>query len=1180
MEGNRKTDKAGLAKPHGSRLTIGLLIGRLGDQRYQAHVWPGVADVAEEQDVNLICFVGGALRAPHEFDAQRNVAYDLASPENVDGLVTMSGSLGQFIGPERLRHFYERYHPLPMVSIAMALNGIPSVLVDNQAGMRDAITHLIEAHGFGRIAFICGPEASPEAEQRYQTYTEVLAEHGLPLDPDLVAPGNFLSPSGEEAIRLLLDERRAGFEAVVSANDEMALGALAALRERGMRVPEDVSVVGFDDIEEARFVAPPLATIRQPLYEQGRRAAEMLLALLAGEDVPEQVTLPTEFVTRRSCGCLSQPASRAAMALATWTGEALEATSAQRERILSEMGEAAGASAAGIDSGWAERLLDAFTATLKDQPRGAFLPTLDEILRQVGAEGGDVMRWHRVLSVLHHHAPPSLADGEDLSSADDLWQQARTLIEEMAQWAQAHRRIQAERRAFEFTTRISEPLMTAFDVAGLTDVVARRMPQMGIRSCYLSLYEQPAEGEREIPTAWSRLILAYDKNGRIGLEPGGRRFPSRQLVPDDILSRDRRYAIVLEPLHFRDENQFGFVVFEPLRPKAGALREALIRQISTALKGALLMQERRRAEEALRDHTERLETLRGIDRAIIRAQSPEEIAHTALRCIRRLVPCLGAAVVTLNSAAHEATILAVDIDGEPGTWETEMRFPLERLGDAAQTFEKLGRGEFCVTEEDLSHPWVPREIQNLGAKGMRAVLSAPLVFQETLIGLLVLGVEKAKALNNEHIEIVREVADQLAVAIQNARLLEAEHRRSVELEALHQASLHLTSSLEQQPVLEAIIEHALKLASADSAHIFLYDGKLLTFGAAAWASGLQREPHAAPRPEGLTYTVARTGEPIVIPDVDAAPLFQDRQWGGAVAGLPLHSGGEVCGVMNIAFEKPHAFGENELNVLGLLADQAAIAIQNARLHQQVRQHADELAEALTRQKELDHLKDEFIQNVSHELRSPLALIRSYAELLADGELGELQSEQQKPLSTIVRRSRMLSDLVEDITLILEAETRPLERVPVLLDEVARAATEDFCVPADQAGLRLRVEIAPGLPPVSSSLIYLRRVLDNLLSNAIKFTPPGGTVTVRAWQEGRQVVLQVRDTGIGIPPDQLERIFERFYQVDGSIRRRYGGVGLGLALVKEIVDLHGGHVTVESQVGEGSAFTVTLPICER
>ncbi len=201
-------NNAGESKTHHSRPTIGLLIGRLGDVGYAAKVWPGVADVARERDVNLICFVGGALQAAHEFDSQRNVAYDLASPDKLDGLIAMSGSIGQFIGPEKLKRFYERYGDLPMVSIAMALEGIPSVLVDNKTGLRKAVTHLIETHKLQRIAFIRGPETNPEAEERYHTYIDVLAEHGIPFDPDLIVQGNFLTPAGAGAIRLLLDERK------------------------------------------------------------------------------------------------------------------------------------------------------------------------------------------------------------------------------------------------------------------------------------------------------------------------------------------------------------------------------------------------------------------------------------------------------------------------------------------------------------------------------------------------------------------------------------------------------------------------------------------------------------------------------------------------------------------------------------------------------------------------------------------------------------------------------------------------------------------------------------------------------------------------------------------------------------------------------------------------------------
>jgi signal transduction histidine kinase len=188
----------------------------------------------------------------------------------------------------------------------------------------------------------------------------------------------------------------------------------------------------------------------------------------------------------------------------------------------------------------------------------------------------------------------------------------------------------------------------------------------------------------------------------------------------------------------------------------------------------------------------------------------------------------------------------------------------------------------------------------------------------------------------------------------------------------------------------------------------------------------------------------------------------------------------------------------------------------------------------------------------------------------------LTAEQRGPIESIVRQSQMLTALVQDITLILATEAQTLRREPVSMDELVRAMVVDFRLPAERAGLTLQLEIGPDIPPVSGAPIYLRRVVDNLLDNAIKFTLAGGTVTVRLQCPGDQVTLQVADTGIGIPLEEQKHIFERFYQVDGTARRRHGGAGLGLALVKEIVDAYGGAVDVESRLGEGSTFTIMLP----
>jgi len=573
------------------RPTVGLLTTEIFYPLYYRLLWSGVADAVQELDANLLCFPGGMLRDPEGFRAQSNVIYDLVNAENVDGLVITSGNLSIPVGPEEMRDFCERYRPLPMVSIGLALGDIPSVMVDDSKGMRDVMVHLIEAHGYRRIAFIQGPEDHQEVRRRFRTYAEVLAEHGLSLDADLVVPGKFDRASGLEAVHLLLDERGAEFEAIVTLDDNTALGAMEALQARGMRVPGDVAVVGFDDaLDEVRFATPPLTTVRYPYYDLGRRAVEMVLAWLEGAQVPERVGVPTRLVVRQSCGCLDAAVMRAMAGPVVRTGVRPGADlAAQRQEIVSGMVQAARTPLVGVDQDWAEQLLDAFSVELEGRATGVFLRKLGEVLCQVVAAGGDVAVWQEVLSVLRCQALPCLG-GEMLSQAEDLWQRARLVIGEMARRVQAYQGWQAEQRA-RTLREIGEVLTTTLDVAELMDMLARHLPQLGVPSCFLSLYENPKS-----PADRSRLILAYDEQGRVQLEEGGRSFPSRQLVPDGMLPHDRRYSMVVEALYFR-EDQLGFALLEA-GPQEGIVCEALRGQISSALKGALLLEEALEARSA------------------------------------------------------------------------------------------------------------------------------------------------------------------------------------------------------------------------------------------------------------------------------------------------------------------------------------------------------------------------------------------------------------------------------------------------------------------------------------------------------------------------------------------------------------------------------------------------------
>ena len=296
--------------------------------------------------------------------------------------------------------------------------------------------------------------------------------------------------------------------------------------------------------------------------------------------------------------------------------------------------------------------------------------------------------------------------------------------------------------------------------------------------------------------------------------------------------------------------------------------------------------------------------------------------------------------------------------------------------------------------------------------------------------------------------------------------------------------------------------------------------------------------------------------------------------------VPLRTGKKDVGLLclNSVSERgqPIAISPSDLNLLSIMGGQIAIALENGRMYAMEQQRTAELARALEQQRELDRLKNQFIQNVSHELRTPLSMILGYAELLAAGDLGAVGERQQGPLDIIVQRSYALRDLIGNITAILENESRQHSLELVLLSSMVDEALVDFQVLADQAGLELCGDCARSVPPVLGDAEHLRRVVDNLIGNALKFTPAGGTVEVRLRSTNGTVLLEVADSGIGIDSSHIGRIFERFYQVDGTSRRTHGGCGLGLALVKEIVERHGGSVSVDNRLGEGSTFTVSLP----
>lgn len=461
---------------------------------------------------------------------------------------------------------------------------------------------------------------------------------------------------------------------------------------------------------------------------------------------------------------------------------------------------------------------------------------------------------------------------------------------------------------------------------------------------------------------------------------------------------------------------------------------------------------------------------------------------------------------------------------------------------------------------------------------IKSELCVPIIIGGTAMGVINTENSEPNAFTTADEQLLTTVAGTLGSALQRIRIHATERRRHAELEAVRQAALQFTSTLELDTLLKVILNQTLQLTTADNAHLFFYDGVRLTFGAALFReTGFHEKPLFEPRQDGLSYTVARSGQRIVIQDMRSHQMYADKNWEGSIIGIPLRLGDQVLGVMNVACNQPQAFSEDELNSLGLLADQAAIALANARLFEESLHKAQALAQAYAQQQEFDRMKVNFIQSVSGELRTPISVILGYAELLDGGDLGELNTDQQDAISVIARRARLLTKLLDNLTIILETESGEMrwERIDLgeLVEELLGEIRRDFT----QAHLKLTKRLEIGLPRVPGVRSHLRRSFENLLNNALKFTPDEGSVHVELTRADNYITFLVKDSGIGIAASDLDHIFERFYQVENASTRRMGGVGLGLSLVKQVAEAHRGMVGVESEPGKGSTFWIRLPI---
>jgi len=788
---------AAIIKPAGGRKTIAVLGAEL-TRSLGAEFMAGIMDSARIHDMNVVYCVGGKplARAAQEHESRSYGFYDLVKPGQFDGIL-LAADMGHGPSAEDLKNFSRIFAPTPVSSFSVQADGVSSFVADNEGGMRAMIRHLIEIHGYKRIAFIRGIQGHLESDQRFKAYREELKAHDIGFDERLVVEGDYTPEGGRAAVRTLLDERALRIQAIASSNDRMAFGAIEVLQQRGFQVPDGIAVTGFDDVTESQSMGVPLTTVHQSFFQAGKLAFEALIKRMNLEKMADVNIMPTQLVVRWSCGCLPENVKRAIV---------LPKEVAQTARLENKRDAAIRAlfGAAGIPENIREkaqyldvfgRTWDVFLASLGESDRSdAFLKMVQSMVEVLQRYGYDSTTWHNVISTFRKYALGGISSTSIMLRAENLFQQARLLVGELSQRAQTFRRLQFEQQE-EALSNLSLSMAPAMTLEGIGDALSKHFPILGLARWYVMFYSdvsEPGSISSTTPESY-RLLLQYDQN-EFQIPHEKFAIATGRLVPRGKTPEDHRYTAIVMPLALAT-NRFGFMWAE-VGPTDWDVYVRLKNLLSSALLRTMLVQQREQAqkevERLLREAREQaVELARARDVAEKAAaqnaklfeseQARRHGAEALARSSRQL-----SSLTTIEKLPRQileqllemlpydrAVLFMEDIDGNPRILSHQglpananiLDFHLQINGQ--DFYQAVARNGETLLISDVnsvkvwSQPdWMPRD---------RSWLGVPLYSKDKVIGLLVLTRSKS-AFDQDDGLLVTTFAMQAIVALENTRL--------------------------------------------------------------------------------------------------------------------------------------------------------------------------------------------------------------------------------------------------------------------------------------------------------------------------------------------------------------------------------------------------------------------------
>ncbi|HIK54924.1 MAG TPA: GAF domain-containing protein [Synechococcales cyanobacterium M55_K2018_004] len=483
----------------------------------------------------------------------------------------------------------------------------------------------------------------------------------------------------------------------------------------------------------------------------------------------------------------------------------------------------------------------------------------------------------------------------------------------------------------------------------------------------------------------------------------------------------------------------------------------------------------------------------------------------------------------------------------------------------------------------------------LRAWSVQSMLVVPLIYQQTVLGEITLHqCDRPREWTADDIDLVQTVADQGAIAIHQANLFQQVQQQARREQVLNQISHTLNSSLDPEHILEKMVQLTGECFEVDRVILFSLDEDFRTLNEwrvnesvaslrdlqvpmAEWSKML--DPNSPFWCEGVFHA---PNYPALLPTAPATQAFLQAGT-RSVLRVPIFVHGKLFGGLSLQMVHTfRTFTSEEIDLLRRLADEMAIALYNARSYEQLEQLVRDRTKELEQEKWLsdaaNRAKSEFLTHMSHELRTPLTGILGFTSLLSKQIFGPLNDKQLQYVNGIASCGQHLLDLINDLLDLskIEAGKEDLVLEPISLQDLCESCISLIDEIAQARGLKTSWSLATQIETFTADKRRLKQILFNLLANAVKFTEEG-SVRLHVHQQGEFLHFDVIDTGIGIAPEDIGKLFQSFQQLDGGLDRKYEGTGLGLTLARKLAQLHGGDITVTSELGQGSCFSCILPI---